>query len=158
MKNNLTLTLIASLIVIVTTICFAYNSSVLDNQLKQGWDAVVSKLDSLESAPLVRPTLAVQQCVSVETRSRPLFPAEVEFWQSFWHAADLCECGYIYYCIFCLMSLSSSLLASAAGATLVEKENFVLLEDGIQSPPRLRSWQEEPVKLTLACHKQRNEW
>lgn len=47
MKKNTTRFLASALIVILTTVCFAYNSSVLDEKSLQELDQVVAQLDSL---------------------------------------------------------------------------------------------------------------
>jgi hypothetical protein len=47
MKKNTSLAITTVLVLIMTTVCFAYNSSVLDEQTRQDLDKVVSQLDSL---------------------------------------------------------------------------------------------------------------
>lgn len=47
MKKNTSLAITTVLVLIMTTACFAYNSSVLDEQTRQDLDKVVSQLDSL---------------------------------------------------------------------------------------------------------------
>lgn len=47
MKKNASLAITTVLVLIMTTVCFAYNSSVLDEQARLDLDKVVSQLDSL---------------------------------------------------------------------------------------------------------------
>ena len=47
MKKNTTLALTVSLVLIVMTVCFGFNSSVLDDHSRQSLDNIIYKLDSL---------------------------------------------------------------------------------------------------------------
>ncbi len=47
MKKNAALALVTSIIVIMTTVCFAYNSAILDQKATQELDKVAAKLDLL---------------------------------------------------------------------------------------------------------------
>ncbi len=47
MKKNTSLAITTVIVLIMTTVCFAYNSSVLDQQTRLELDKVVSQLDSL---------------------------------------------------------------------------------------------------------------